>query len=148
MKKISVLIATLVSTLALGSVLLNSAEQSRMLAHDVYFTLKDNSKDAKAKLVKACHEYLADHPGTVWFDVGVLVQEHEREVNDRAFDIALHLLFKDKAAHDAYQKAPRHARFIKENEANWKKVRVFDSWVVRTAHSQATEGHGEHGEHR
>ena len=34
------------------------------------------------------------------------------------------------AAHDAYQKAERHLKFIEENEDTWKKVRVFDSSLV------------------
>jgi hypothetical protein len=105
-----------------------------MLAHDVYFTLKDDSDAAKNRLVEACKTYLADHPGTVWFDAGVLVAEHDRDVNDRDFDVALHLLFKDKASHDQYQAAERHHRFIEENQANWQKVRVFDSWIVTSAH--------------
>ena len=37
--------------------------------------------------------------------------------------------FKDKASQDEYQKAERHLKFIEENQANWKKVRVFDSYV-------------------
>jgi hypothetical protein len=43
--------------------------------------------------------------------------------------VALHIIFKDKAAHDRYQDHPRHKQFIEENQANWKKVRVFDSYV-------------------
>ena len=39
------------------------------------------------------------------------------------------LVFKDKAAHDEYQKAARHLKFIEENQSTWKKVRVFDSSV-------------------
>ena len=50
-------------------------------------------------------------------------------MNDRDFDVALHVVFKDKAAHDEYQKTARHLKFIEENQANWKKVRVFDSGV-------------------
>ena len=48
-------------------------------------------------------------------------------MNDRGFDIALHLVFHPKAAHDAYQAAPLHDQFIAENKDNWKNVRVFDS---------------------
>ena len=51
----------------------------------------------------------------------------DRSVNDRDFDVGLHLVFKDRAAHDLYQNAPRHLQFIEENKATWKKVRVFDS---------------------
>jgi Stress responsive A/B Barrel Domain len=99
------------------------------LGHMVYFTLKDNSSEAKAKLVAACKKYLTGHDGTVYFSAGVLAEDFKRDVNDREFDVALHLVFKDKAAHDKYQDHPRHEEFIKENKDNWKKVRVFDSVV-------------------
>jgi hypothetical protein len=103
-----------------------------LLSHDVYFTLKDNSAAARQKLVDACKKYLTGHPGTVSFSAGTRVGELTRDVNDQDFDVALHLVFKDKAAHDAYQDAPRHKQFIEENKDNWKKVRVFDSYVSGT----------------
>jgi hypothetical protein len=106
----------------------------RMLAHDVYFSLKDNSPEAREKLIAACKKYLANHPGTVWFAAGPLAEEFQREVNDREFDVALHLVFKNKAAHDAYQKAEAHEKFIAENKDGWTKVRVFDSYVAAFGH--------------
>jgi hypothetical protein len=57
------------------------------------------------------------------------VADFDRPVNDRDFDVSLHLVFKDHASHDAYQTAPLHEQFIAENKATWKKVRVFDSNV-------------------
>ncbi len=54
---------------------------------------------------------------------------YDRPVNDRDFDIALQTVFRDRAAHDAYQVAPRHKQFIAENSAMWAKVRVFDADV-------------------
>jgi hypothetical protein len=39
------------------------------------------------------------------------------------------VVFESRAAHDAYQVAPRHVQFIEENKANWAKVRVFDANV-------------------
>lgn len=100
-----------------------------MLAHMVYFTLKDKSPVARQSLVDACRKYLDGHPGIVHFSVGVLADQYRREVNDREFDVALHLVFKDSASHDAYQVAPRHNQFIAECKDNWAKVRVFDSDV-------------------
>ena len=50
-------------------------------------------------------------------------------MNDRDFDVALHVVFDSKASHDKYQEAPRHKQFIEEQQKNWKQVRVFDSWV-------------------
>lgn len=103
--------------------------EKMMLSHDVYFSLNDNSAAARAKLVAECRKYLSGHPGTVFFAAGVVASELDRPVNDRDFDVALHIVFKDKAAHDAYQKADKHLQFIEANKANWKKVRVFDSHV-------------------
>ena len=100
-----------------------------MLVHNVYFSLKDNSPDAKKKLVAACKKYLSKHPGTVHFGAGTLCEELKRPVNDVDFDVALHLVFKNKEAHDKYQDADLHKKFIEENRDNWKKVRVFDSAV-------------------
>lgn len=99
------------------------------LAHMVYFSLKDNSPEASQKLVDACKKYLSKHEGEVYFSAGVRVMDLKREVNDSEFDVALHIVFKDRAAHDKYQDHPRHISFINENKANWKKVRVFDSTV-------------------
>jgi len=100
-----------------------------MLAHNVFFALTDPSDAAKAKLIEACKKHLTNHPGTVFFACGTRAAELDRPVNDRDFDVGLHIVFQTKADHDAYQAAPRHDQFIAENKANWKKVRVFDSMV-------------------
>jgi hypothetical protein len=99
------------------------------LAHNVYFTLHDPSPTARALLARACREHLAEHPGILYFACGVRDPELAREVNDRDFDVSLHIVFTDRPAHDAYQTTPAHLRFIEENKANWKRVRVFDSAV-------------------
>jgi uncharacterized protein (DUF302 family) len=114
-----------------------AAEPSeRMLAHDVYFSLKDKSQEAKERLVAGCKKYLSDHAGTVWFAAGALVEEHAREVNDRDFDVGLHIVFRDKASHDKYQTAEGHHKFIDEYKDNWETVRVFDSWLDASSHGQ------------
>jgi hypothetical protein len=111
-----------------------SRAEDQMLAHDVYFSLKDSSPQAKEKLTAACKKYLSGHPGTVWFAAGPLAGELKREVNDLDFDVALHVVFKNKAAHDTYQTAERHLKFIEENKSTWKKVRVFDSFVTASSY--------------
>ena len=102
-------------------------EKGPMLAHNVYFALKDNSAECKKKLVDACKKHLTEHPGEVFFAAGTRAEDLNREVNDRDFDVSLHIVFQDKAAHDKYQDDKRHKLFIDENKDNWKKVRVFDS---------------------
>lgn len=99
------------------------------LAHSVFFTLHDASEAAQEALVAACQKYLAGDPSMVYFAVGTLVQELQRPVNDRDFHVALHVVFRSKADHDAYQQTPQHLQFIAENKANWKQVRVFDAFV-------------------
>jgi hypothetical protein len=108
------------------------ADAGRWLAHDVYFTLQDASPAARQKLVDACRLYLSGHEGATFFAAGSRAEDMAREVNDRAFDVSLHVYFKDKAAHEAYQEHPRHKQFIAEMSSNWKTVRVFDSWVEAT----------------
>ncbi len=100
-----------------------------MLAHNVYFSLNDSSPAAIDKLVAACHKYLKDHPGVEFYAAGTLSKDLTRPVNDLNFDVALHVVFTDRAAHDAYQTAPAHVKFIEENKPSWKQVRVFDSYV-------------------
>jgi hypothetical protein len=102
---------------------------SGLLAHNVYFTLKESSAPNRARLVQACKKYLTGHPGTVFFACGVLEERLQRPVNVRDFDVGLHIIFASKADHDAYQVHPRHLQFIDENKADWKQVRVFDTTV-------------------
>lgn len=102
-----------------------------LLAHMVYFTLKNRSQEAIERLVASCKEHLTEHPGTVFFAAGGLEPELARPVNDRDFDVALHVVFENRAAHDQYQEAPRHQKFVAENKENWAQVRVFDSLVER-----------------
>ena len=100
------------------------------VAHMVFFKLKESTEQNKKKLVAACNKYLSDHDGTVYYSAGVMAQDLDREVNDRDFDVALHVVFKNKAAHDKYLPHPRHLKFIEENKELWEGVRVFDSYVA------------------
>ncbi len=99
------------------------------LAHNVFFTLKDKSPAAVDALLAACQKYLTVQPGIVHFAAGKVCKELDRDVNDLDWDVAIHMIFKDKAAHDAYQEDATHNVFIAEQKANWAKVRVFDSLV-------------------
>ena len=96
--------------------------------HMVYFKLNDASDASIQALIAGCDEFLTDHPGTVFYSSGKLA-DTTRNVNDRNFDVALHLVFDSRSAHDAYQVAPRHDAFIEKFKANWSQVRVFDSDV-------------------
>lgn len=112
-----------------GSASTDTTQPKTMLAHIVYFSLKEPTAENCQKMLAACHEHLTGHPGTVFYAAGTCAS-YDRPVNDRDYDIALQVVFDSHAAHDAYQTAPRHKQFIEECQALWKQVRVFDSDVT------------------
>jgi hypothetical protein len=97
-----------------------------VIAHMVYFTLKDASPAAQQKLIDDCQRYLKDAPGIVYFAVGTRVPDLTRSVNVQDFQVGLHVVFDSRKAHDDYQVSEPHLRFIAENKHNWTQVRVFD----------------------
>ncbi|MCB9925535.1 MAG: Dabb family protein [Planctomycetaceae bacterium] len=129
MKRHLILLATL--ALFIGAPL---AAADPQLAHMVFFTLAEDNAANRETLVKACQKYLGDHDGTVYFSAGSVADDLTRDVNDREFDVALHLVFANKAAHDTYQTHPQHLKFIEENKHLWSGVRVFDSYLPAPSH--------------
>jgi hypothetical protein len=99
------------------------------LAHNVFFKLKDSTPANVDALVAACHKYLNVQAGIVFFAAGPICRELDRPVNDRDWDVGLHLVFDTKASHDAYQDDATHNTFIDEHKPTWAGVRVFDSYV-------------------
>ena len=102
-----------------------------MIIHNVYFSLLDRSPAARQALIDGCYKYLSVHPGILHFWVGGLAEDHVREVNDRDWDVGLHVVYQDKAAHDLYHAHPLHDQFVLEFQPNWKMSRVFDSVATR-----------------
>jgi hypothetical protein len=106
---------------------MSSAEKK--LAHMVYFTLKDKSPVGIERQLAACRKYLTGHEGVEFLGVGTRTPDLARPVNDSTFDIGVHVIFKSRAAHDAYQVHPRHVQFLEESKPHWEQVRVFDADV-------------------
>ena len=61
------MIGTLLIGLALVSLPRSSNAEDKMLAHDVYFTLKDSSLEKKKELVTECKQFLSDQPGIQFY---------------------------------------------------------------------------------
>ena len=80
-------------------------------------------------MIDDCHRYLAPLPGIVFYAAGTPT-DADRSSGDADFDVALHVVFADQAAFDAYMMAPRHVEFMEKYEANWKDVRALDSCVA------------------
>jgi hypothetical protein len=126
-------VPALAALLVMGTVAGASDKAGPQQAHMVFFTLKDHSKEARAKFVASCHEYLSGHEGTVSFSVGVIAEDVEEPgVSVRDFDVALHLVFESKDAGKRYQESPRHQKFVAENRDSFAQVRVFDSYLTAT----------------
>ena len=104
----------------------SAAPAERHLAHMVFFTLKESNDENRKKLIDAAKEYLGGHPGELYFSVGAMTNLKE-PVSVTDFDVALHVVFADKAAHDEYLVSERHHKFVAVSKELNKKVRVFDS---------------------
>ena len=100
-----------------------------MHAHNVFFTLKDNSPEKVDQLIADSKKYLALLPGIISFECGVREGKAARDVNDLDFDVSLHVLFESLEAHDAYQVADSHNEYVARNQENWAVARVFDTTV-------------------
>jgi hypothetical protein len=107
-----------------------------MIIHNVFWALRDGSPAARRALIDGCWKYLSVHPGILHFWAGELAADHVRPVNDRDWDVGLHVVYQDKAAHDYYHHHPLHDQFVAEFEGNWLSARVFDSVIpeMRGAH--------------
>lgn len=120
---------------ALGLALMTPAPSDApapMIGHMVYFTLKDRTPEAREAFAKSTAGILGGIPNMTFFAVGTLPPEaYEPAANDRDYDVALQVVFADKAAHTAYLTHPKHDEFVKVHKGHWSKVRVFDSVIVK-----------------
>jgi len=114
----------------------NSAEKAAspsLLSHNVYFALKEPTPENKQKLVDSCKKHLSQHAGLVYFATGALCEEAKGGLNVRDFDVALIMVFADHEALHTYAASAPHQKFIAENAASFKGVRVFDADVENVA---------------
>ena len=102
--------------------------------HDIFITLKDKSPVAIQKQLELGKKYLDNHPGELSFFATALAHNLTRHkqvsylFNDDGFDVAFHMVFANREAHDAYQVSDAHVHhFIPESNPNWVKIRMFDS---------------------
>jgi hypothetical protein len=102
--------------------------------HDIFITLKDRGVAAIQRQLDLGKAYLRNHPGELSFFATVLARQLTRHkqvaylFNEDDFDVAFHMVFADRQAHDTYQVSEAHVgHFIPESSPNWVKIRVFDS---------------------
>jgi Stress responsive A/B Barrel Domain len=128
-------LVALVAAFALDAVARLVERAEPQLAHMVFFALKDHSKESREKFLASCQKYLADHEGTVYFSIGTIAEDKDVEepVSVKDFDVALHVVFENKAAKAKYLASERHKQFVDENRESFAGVRVFDSFLKPSA---------------
>ena len=97
-----------------------------MLVHTVFFWLrKDLDSDQIAHFRSALETIKGiQHAEAIY--IGTPAATGDRPVIDSSYDFCLTTLFKDIAAHDAYQVDPLHTEFLK-NKDLWEKVKIYDA---------------------
>jgi hypothetical protein len=84
-----------------------------MFSHVVIFFTDPENPAAADLLIEGCEKYLRPIPGVLSFHVGRMVPSH-RPVVDQSYQVALNLIFPDKASQDAYQIHPLHVEFVEK----------------------------------
>lgn len=82
-----------------------------MFSHVVIFWTKPGIPDAADQLLAGIERYLRPIPGALSFHAGRMVPSH-RPVVDQTYQVGLNIVFRDKAAQDAYQVHPQHVEFV------------------------------------
>ena len=104
-------------------------DEKRPFAHMFFFHLCDSSTELVDRFVELCAKYLSGHPGQEHFSVGVRALEINRDVSATNFEVAVHMIFEDVAAFQAYSSTPEHEDFITQS-AGMSPVRiVYDSYL-------------------
>ncbi len=121
----------LVTSLALDAAARLTDKAEPQLAHMVFFALKDHSGESRERFIASCEKYLSDHEGTTYFSVGTIAEDKDVQepVSVKDFDVALHVVFENKAAKAKYLVSERHKQFVDENRESFAGVRVFDSFL-------------------
>lgn len=97
-----------------------------MLSHVVIFWTRPEIPNAADALIAGAEKYLRPIPLAQSFHVGRMIPSH-RAVVDQSYQVAIHLLFADKAAEEAYQVHPLHLDFVeKVFKPNCQRATIFD----------------------
>ena len=97
-----------------------------MLIHSVFFWLKPETTQAQLKAMRSGLESLRGIKSVEALYIGKPANLPERPVRDSSYAFGLTVIFKDIAAHDAYQVDPLHEAFNQNFRPLWARVQVYD----------------------
>ena len=98
-----------------------------MLVHSVYFWLEPELTTAQRADFRRGVESLAGIKSVEKVFVGTPAATGKRPIIDDSYAVALTVLCKDIAAHDAYQVDPIHLAFVERWRTSWTRVQVYDA---------------------
>jgi hypothetical protein len=99
-----------------------------MLIHTVIFWLRPELDPARhAAFRSEGLESLRRVPSVSELHIGTPAPIPARAVVDASYSYALTVIFKDVAAHDAYQVDPVHRAFVERYKADWTRVQIYDA---------------------
>jgi len=102
-----------------------SAPGPASLAHNVYIKLAAPNNVAIHELSRDCRA-LAKIPGVLHLTAGPRATDIERDYNDEAFDVAVHLVFANNTLFERYLVNPLHKKLLAKWAAKITTIRVFD----------------------
>jgi hypothetical protein len=98
-----------------------------MLVHTVYFWLRPDLTAQQRADFRRGVESLGTIKSVEKIYVGIPAKTEKRPVIDDSYSVALTVLCKDVAAHDAYQIDPIHGVFIDRFKSYWARVQIYDA---------------------
>ena len=98
-----------------------------MLVHTVFFWLKPELTAAQLAAFRRGVESLGTIKAVDKCYVGTPAKTERRPIIDASYSVALTVIVKDIAAHDAYQMDPIHLKFIAECKTFWSRVQIYDA---------------------
>lgn len=98
-----------------------------MLVHTVYFWLKPELTAAQRAEFRRGVESLAGIKSVEKVYVGAPAKTEKRPVIDDSYAVALTVLCKNVAAHNAYQVDPIHLKFVEQFKSFWTRVQIYDA---------------------
>jgi hypothetical protein len=98
-----------------------------MLIHSVYFWLKPELTEAQRADFRRGVESLGGIKAVEKIYVGTPAATGDRPVVERSYSVALTVVVKDVAGHDAYQVDPIHLKFVETCKQYWNRVQIYDA---------------------
>jgi hypothetical protein len=98
-----------------------------MLIHNVYFWLKPDLTTAQRADFQRGIESLRKIKAIEKIYIGTPAATEKRPVIESSYSVALTVMVKNVAAHNAYQVDPIHLAFVKACKTFWTRVQIYDS---------------------